>query len=58
MVWCLASCALGCIGLAIAALAFKSRSIRLPRHLLCGCLATAFLIASAIVLILASSLLA
>ncbi|WP_299756454.1 hypothetical protein [uncultured Chloroflexus sp.] len=58
MVWCLASCALCCIGWAIAALTFKLCSIWLPPHLLRGCLATTFLIISAIVLILASSLLA
>ncbi|WP_245669003.1 hypothetical protein [Chloroflexus islandicus] len=62
MVWCLASCVLCCIGLAIAALTFKPRPIRLPRlsprHLLRGCLATTFLIAGAIFLILAYSLLA
>ncbi|WP_322496402.1 hypothetical protein [Chloroflexus sp.] len=48
MVWCLASCALCCIGLAIAALPFKPLPIRLPRHLLRGCLATTFRIAGAI----------
>lgn len=42
MVWCLASCALCCIGLAITALTFKPCPIRLSRlslrHQLRGCL--------------------